>query len=270
MKSCFGYVRVSTLKQGEGVSLEAQRDAIEQFAVRNNIKITKWFEEKVTAAKVGRPLFDQMVKALKAGNAAGVVFHKIDRSARNFGDWARVGDLSESGIDVHFAAESLDFNSRGGRLTADIQAVIAADYIRNLREEAIKGMKGRLKQGLYPFKAPLGYLDNGKGKVKTIDPERGELVREMFKLYASGEFSLHSLVPEMARRGLRSSKGKPLVKTSIEQMLKNRFYIGQMLTRSGQIYRGKHEPLISAELFMKVRDIREGRDNKKSTKHNHL
>jgi hypothetical protein len=41
---------------------------------------------------------------------------------------------------VHFANDSLDLNTRGGRLSADIQAVVAADYIRNLREEAKKGI----------------------------------------------------------------------------------------------------------------------------------
>ena len=54
MKKCFGYVRVSTLKQGEGVSLDAQRDAIDAYAQRNDILVTRWFEEKVTAAKSGR------------------------------------------------------------------------------------------------------------------------------------------------------------------------------------------------------------------------
>ncbi len=53
--------------------------------------------------------------------------------------------------EVHFANESLDLQSRGGRLSADIQAVVAADYIRNLREETRKGFYGRLKQGLCPM-----------------------------------------------------------------------------------------------------------------------
>jgi site-specific DNA recombinase len=70
------------------------------------------------------------------------------RSARNLKDWADLGELIDSDLEVHFANESLDLHSRGGRLSADIQAVVAADYIRNLREERIKGFYGRLKQGL--------------------------------------------------------------------------------------------------------------------------
>jgi site-specific DNA recombinase len=75
MKPCFGYIRVSTQKQGEGVSLEAQKDAITAFASRSNLTVTKWFEEKETAAKSGRPIFTEMLKLLARGKAQGVFRH---------------------------------------------------------------------------------------------------------------------------------------------------------------------------------------------------
>ena len=46
-----------------------------------------------TAGKRGRPIFGQIMKLLRAGKAAGVVIHKIDRSARNLRDWADIGEL---------------------------------------------------------------------------------------------------------------------------------------------------------------------------------
>lgn len=270
MKNCVGYVRVSTAKQGEGVSLEAQRDAILAFSKRNGIVIVKWFEEKETAAKRGRPVFGAMLRELRQRRADGVVLHKVDRGARNAFDWARIGQLSDAGIDVFFAAESLDFRSRGGRLTADIQAVIAADYIRNLREETIKGLYGRLKQGIYPLKAPVGYLDNGGGKLKTIDPVRGPLVRHAFELYASGHHSIRSLQKEMRRLGLRTGSGKPLSKGCVERMLSNPFYTGIMrIQRNGLTFPGMHEPLISATTFKAVQDVKAGKAVKKVTRHNH-
>ncbi|NUN97415.1 MAG: recombinase family protein, partial [Candidatus Omnitrophica bacterium] len=187
MKTYAGYIRVSTAKQGEkGVSLQEQRSAIEGYAVRNNLAVSEWFEERETAAKRGRPVFNQMLAMLRRRKVEGVVIHKIDRSARNLKDWADLGDLIDSGVEVHFAGDSLDLHTRGGRLSADIQAVVAADFIRNLREETRKGMYGRLKQGLYPLAAPLGYLDRGKGNPKEIDPARGRLVRYLFERYATG------------------------------------------------------------------------------------
>ena len=94
MKPCFGYIRVSTARQGDGASLEAQKDAITGFASQNNLTITEWFEEQETASKTGRPIFDSMLRDLGRGAAAGVVMHKIDRSSRNYSDWARLHDLA--------------------------------------------------------------------------------------------------------------------------------------------------------------------------------
>jgi site-specific DNA recombinase len=270
MKRCFGYVRVSTVKQGDGVSLAAQREAIEAFASRNNIEIVKWYEEKETAAKRGRPIFNAMMKELHHGKAHGLVIHKIDRSARNFADWAKIGDLQDAGIDIHFATESLDFRSRGGRLTADIQAVIAADYIRNLREETIKGIHGRLKQGLYPFGAPIGYLNNGGGKMKTPDPERAHFIRLAFELYASGRHSQRSLQAELAARGFRTKAGRPLSLTGLETVLANPFYCGLIKVKTtGEVYRGIHEPIISPALFERVQAAKAGRTVQKITRHDH-
>lgn len=264
----YAYIRVSTAKQGEGVSLEAQQDAIKSYAAQHGFQISRWFEEKETAAKIGRPKFTELVKELKSGKARGVIMHKIDRSARNLRDWAAVGELQDSGIEVHFAAENVDFTTNGGRLTADIHAVMAAHYIRNLREETLKGINGRLKQGLYPFKAPIGYLDTGGGKAKVICPKNGPKVRHLFECYASGEYSLWTLVDEAERIGLKSSRGGRLSKTAIEWMLKNPFYTGLIHVKSrAQTFKGIHEPLISPALFQKVTEVRHGKKAQKKSRH---
>jgi DNA invertase Pin-like site-specific DNA recombinase len=269
MKRYLGYVRVSTAKQGErGVSLQEQRDAIARFAQRSGLEIVEWFEERETAAKRGRPVFNRMLKLLQHGKAEGVVIHKIDRSARNLKDWADLGELIDHGIEVHFANESLDLHSRGGRLSADIQAVVAADYVRNLREETRKGFYGRIKQGLYPLPAPLGYLDRGKGKLKELDPTRAPLVRKAFALYASGRYNLKSLREEVARLGLRNRRGGKVTLTGLSVILNNPFYIGLIrLKRTGETFSGSHQPLIAKSLFDRVQKTLRGRTNARPDRH---
>lgn len=95
-------------------------------------------------------VFQDMLGRLSKGHAQGLIVHRIDRGTRNLRDWAEIGELIDRGIDVRFVHDNLDLGSRGGRLAAGIQAVIAADYIRNLRDEVRKGVHGRLKQGLQP------------------------------------------------------------------------------------------------------------------------
>src|SRR5882724_7228853 len=211
----YSYIRVSTVRQGQtGTSLAEQREAIQRYADRWRLPVIQEFEEKETAAKSGRPIFLQMLNALKHGQADGLIIHKIDRGARNLRDWAELGEFIDRGIDVHFANENLDLVSRGGRLSADIQAVVAADYIRNLREEVKKGFYGRLKQGFYPMPAPIGYSDKGAAKAKEPDPTTAPLVRKAFEFYSTERFSINRLVDEMYALGLRTRSGKRVTKNS--------------------------------------------------------
>ena len=272
MNKYFAYIRVSTARQGEhGVSLEQQRDAIANYAQRNHMEVAQWYEERETAARVGRPVFTQMVRQLKAGNARGVVIHKIDRSARNLRDWADLGEMIDRGIDVHFANEGLDLNSRGGRLSADIQAVVAADFIRNLKEETKKGFYGPLKQGILPMPAPLGYLNIGSGKPKEPDPKTAPLVRHLFEMYAAGAANFHDLLKEAERVRLRGRSGKPITKNGLTQLLNNRFYTGIIQIKvSGQSFTGIHEPIISTALFKRVQDVLHGRTNTRTNRHDFL
>ena len=118
----------------------------------------------------------------------------------------------------------------------------------------------------------LGYIDNGKGKHKTICALRGPLVRELFELYASGSHSMRSLTQKMYSRGLTTWAGRPVAKTSIEQMLKNPFYTGLIkINKTGKTYQGGHQPLIPIELFEAVTLQRQGgRRVQKQTRHNHM
>lgn len=272
MKRYFAYIRVSTVKQGEhGASLHEQRDAITSFATRHGFTITEWFEERETAAKVGRREFTRMLGLLKKRQAEGVLFHKIDRGARNLKDWSVIQDLTEREIDVQFAHESVDLTSNAGRLTGDFLAVIASHYIRNLRDEVKKGLRGRLKQGIFPFAAPIGYLDQGGGKLKIPDPERAPLVRLAFELYSTGRYTLKTVAAELRLRGLRSRRGSCFGVNHVDRMLRNSFYAGLItIKRHGETYPGNHEPLISMRLFQAVQRALDRKANAKVVRHDFL
>ena len=271
-KRYVGYIRVSTVKQGQtGSSLQEQRTAIEAYARRNNLSISEWYEETVTAAKRGRSAFTRMLKTLESGKAQGIVIHKIDRSARNLRDWADLADLIDRGADVHFAHDALDLRSRGGRLSADIQAVVAADFIRNLREETRKGFYGRLHQGLYPLAAPIGYLDKGRGNTKEIDPVKGPLIQQAFNLYATGEYTFSTLQEEMHRRGLRGKMGKRISLNGYTTILNNPFYFGLIALRTtGETFEGKHPALISKATYDAVQRVLRGEHPGRAQRHDFL
>jgi DNA invertase Pin-like site-specific DNA recombinase len=261
MGKYFAYARVSTPRQGEkGVSLPEQKEAIERYAKLHGLDITRWFEERESASQKGRPAFTEMLRLLRRGTVLGVIIHKIDRSARNLEDWADVGKLVDAGVEVHFATENLDLRTVAGRLSADIQAVVAAHYSRNLREEVKKGLYGRLKQGFLPWRAPLGYLDQGTAKAKIPDPARAPLIKEAFALYSTGRFSLPLLAEEMFRRGLRNHQGGKVSINGLATILRNPFYIGLIrIFKNGHTYDGIHESLVTTDMFRKVQDVLAGK-----------
>lgn len=273
MKRYYAYIRVSDKKQEGGASLTEQRREIERYATRSDLEIIRWFQDVETAAKTGRKNFVAMLRDLRKGKAEGVIFHKIDRSSRNRTEWAKLNDLFDDGVDVHFAHEGVDMSSRSGRVAADVQAALAIHYIANLRDETIKGMWGRLRQGLLPWTAPPGYRNEGGGKPKTIDPHHGPLVRTAFELFSTGRYSLRALAKEMERRGLRWHRGRhgsetKVTKNGIRAMLRNSFYIGVIQVKTtGETFEGVHESLISKSLFDKVQAVMDGRLNMKIRKH---
>ena len=108
--------------------------------------------------------------------------------------------------------------------------------------------------------APLGYLNNGGGKAKTIDPVAGPIIRQAFDLYATGRYSYRSLTDEVNRIGLRTRRGKQVAVNVLAGILSNPFYMGVIrLRRSGHAYKGIHEPLVSQSIFQKVQDIAAGK-----------
>ncbi|CAH1903574.1 hypothetical protein NTGHW29_130035 [Candidatus Nitrotoga sp. HW29] len=260
------YVRVSTTKQFiQGVSIAEQRRAITKYSAEHHFNIVEWYEEIQSAAKGRRPVFSEVIKILKQRHY-GLIMHKIDRGARNLRDWADIGDLIDAGIEVRFAHDNLDLDTRGGRLTADIQAVIAADYIRNLREEVRKGIQGRLQQGIYPFRAPRGYLNRGGGRVKIPDPIYAPLIVTAFHRYATGAYTLKKLTDELLIIGLSNPNGNKLTPSTLSRIFRCHFYVGEYRVR-GVTYQGLHQPLISRDLFNSVQRMLSLRKHSKHLKY---
>ncbi len=268
----FTYIRVSTLKQGEyGVSLSEQRETIQRYAQEYHLPVSMAFEDRETAATPGRPAFNRMMRDLHAGRAPGVIFYKVDRSSRNSSDWSKIEELADLGLEVHFAQERLRLSRKGDRLTAGIKAVVAADESRTIRERVTFGFYGRCKEGLLPRAAPLGYLNNGGGQVKTVDPVTGPMVRTLFELYATGRFSLRALGREAQRLGIRSRKGNLLRRTQLAAILHNPFYAGVIrVQKTRQSFSGIHEPLVSSSTFERVQRLLDGKAPRQALVHDFL
>lgn len=61
--------------------------------------------------------------------------------------------------------------------------------------------------------------------------------------------------------GLRNKKDAYIAKTTLFQLVQNPFYYGEMIIK-GETHQHKYEPLITKDIFMECKAVREGWDKK--------
>jgi len=254
------YARVSTKEQEEtGYSLDSQEKLLKDYAQNKGFDTKKTIRVSESASgKQIRKTFNEMLRYATKNKIPVILCEKIDRLTRNLKDAASISDwLSDDDKrEVHFVKESfvVNKNTRAHEnLVWDMKVAIARFYANNLSEEVRKGQREKLAQGWLPTTPPLGYKTIGeKGhKIHVIDKEVAPLVRKMFNLYATGNYSLNALLQKMYEEGLRNRKGRRICKSRLHEYLSEPFYYGKFRW-SGQIHKGQHEPLISKELFDEV------------------
>ena len=264
-KSYLAYVRVSSDKQTLGTSLAEQHSAIEKYAETHELSISHFYEEVESASSAGRTRFAEMVRDLQSGDYAGIIFHKVDRSARNPNDQAMLYNLMMNGCVLHFAGESISTNQPLGRNMIYMLWGMASGYTENLKAEINKGILGRLKQGRVPAAVPIGYKKGEECKA-FLDPAIAPLVKQLFADYASGNYSVQMLIKRAREIGLTSIHGGALSKNSIHSILRQPFYYGLIRHRKG-FFIGEHEPLITKEMFDKVQYFLEKKGFKRKYSH---
>lgn len=258
------YARVSSQDQADrDLSIPAQLKAIHEFAGRHSLTIVEEFIDIESAKEPGRKRFSEMTAQLhKDPRIAGAISHKVDRLLRNFKDYVLVDDLMKAGVDFQFVHGNYD-NSPVGMLGLGVQVLFAKHYLDNLSQEVKKGMNERmLQKRKWAFVAPIGYLNKDREIIR--DPERFPLIREGWHRYATGAYSLRSIVEWLYTQGLRTrgSKRYPggvkLVISPLYHMFSNPFYYG-LMRYNGQLIPGTHEPMVSKATFDRVQEIMHNR-----------
>lgn len=206
------YTRVSSLVQErEGFSIPAQKKLLKDYSITNSIQIVKEFSETETAKKAGRTEFKKMVDFLRNNPEIKIVLvEKTDRLYRNITDYSTLS-VEDSDIEIHFVKEGeiLTKDSRSHqKFIHGIKVLMAKNYCDNLSEEVKKGHAEKLENGVYPSKAPIGYLNKLEDRTIVIDPLISPLIKRMFAEAKTGNYSLARLSKKMHEMGLVSVRSK--------------------------------------------------------------
>ncbi|MGZ3743826.1 MAG: recombinase family protein [Pseudobdellovibrionaceae bacterium] len=265
------YVRVSSKEQErEGFSIPAQKKYLNEYAIENDIKVVRIFEESESAKIAGRTQFKQMLQFLKSNlDVKHILVEKTDRLYRNIKDYNELS-IEEWEIFIHLVKENeiLSKQSRSHqKFIHGIKVLMAKNYSDNLSEEVRKGQTEKASQGLWPSCAPIGYLNKLDDHTIIPDPKIAPLIKKCFELASTGQFSLAKLKRRMFENGLSSARSKKeLGKQAISRLLTNPIYHGDFVWK-GKTYKGKHQPIIERTLFDKTQEAMGFVIKPKLTKH---
>ncbi|MBU2539569.1 recombinase family protein [Patescibacteria group bacterium] len=203
MKNALIYCRVSTEEQvKEGYSLDAQEKFCAKFAENDDYRIVEVFrDEGKSATTLDRPALQDLLAKCQQDDSVDAVFvQETDRLARNTKDHLTIrAVLQKAGVKlVSVAQPMLDDSPEGNMIDTILASVNQFQSDLNSRKTK-KGLQERFDQGWWPGWVPLGYLNVGVGgnadgrKAKKIikkDPKRFDLIRKMFDMVLSGNYSV--------------------------------------------------------------------------------
>ena len=265
------YARKSTEEDDRQVlSIEAQLVELKEFAAKEKLEIVASLCEAKTAKEPGRMKFAEMLAILESGKADGIISWHPDRLARNSVDGGKIIHFVDRGLIKSLKFPTFWFEpTPQGLFMLNIAFGQSKYFVDNLRENVKRGLRQKIRNGVWPGWAPVGYINNPKTRAIDIDLEKSPKVVKMFELYATGNYTLNSLANWCKEKGLRGNLNKPLVIANIQKNLQNVFYLGLMKWK-GEIFEGQHEPLISKKLFDKCQEVMAKRGKVQEVRKHHF
>ncbi|MFA5010195.1 MAG: recombinase family protein [Patescibacteria group bacterium] len=250
------YYRKSTESDERQVqSIPDQREWALKAASSLQMRLEEQYEESMSARKPGRPQFDAVLASISQGKANALLAYDASRIARNAMDGARIIELLDSGqLHQIVTATSTFKNTSTDKFMLAFFFAESKRYTDNLSELVHRGLASKLAKGIYPGKAKLGYLNHPKTHEIIPDPVRFPLIKRMFELYATGQYSMLALAKVMYGHGLKGYYETLIPKASMSGILVDPFYYGAILWK-GELYRGCHEPVVSKALWDKVQRV---------------
>ena len=258
IKYCL-YARKSTEQEDkQALSIESQVKEMISLAEREGLKIVEIKRESHSSKEVGqRPVYNELINEIRQGKFNGILTWAPDRLSRNAGDLGSVVDLMDQKLLHEIRTYGQKFTNNPNEkfllMILGSQAKLEND---NKMVNVKRGLRARCEMGLWPGPAVVGYLNEKRMDKKcevVIDPERAPIVKQIFEKVVyekwSGRKIFHWLKFDLNFKTRSGNKGLTL--SNIYLILQNPIYYGvfEYPRKSGNFYTGKHEPIISKELF---------------------
>jgi site-specific DNA recombinase len=264
IKKAVIYCRVSSQKQlREGDGLESQRVRCEEFARYRGMEVIEIFRDDASGSLVNRPAMKAMVAFLKARKEPhAVIIDDISRLARGLQAHLTLRDKIRKAGGI-LQSPSIDFvdDDSDSSLMEHVLASVSEHARNKIRETTKNRMRGRMLNGYWSFRSPLGYRFKrvpDHGNLMVREEPVASLITEMFEGYASGRFEGPAEIMRyvLAHPAWPIERHKTTTVDSIIEILNRIHYAGYIHAPEWGVHmrEAKHEPLISITTFNKVQE----------------
>jgi site-specific DNA recombinase len=194
-----------------------------------------------------RPELERFLADAKAGKWDVAVFPSIDRAGRSVRDVIEIDAmLRKAGVDVVFVRENLDTSTPIGEFFRNIMASMAQLEGQIIAERLSKGRRCKAAKGGYIGGwLPYGYRHENGGV--AVVPRQADAVRRIFESRATG-MPYEKIAWRLSMDKVPTQRGGTWQVSTLRRIVSNRFYTGRREI-DGETVTGKHEPIISCELF---------------------
>ncbi len=255
-------------KDKQILSISAQIAELKEYAKREHLEISEFVEEEKTAKVPGRNKFAQVLNKIENGHADGIIAWHPDRLARNSIDGGKIIYLLDTGklLDLKFPTSWFE-NTPQGKFMLNIAFGQSKYYVDNLSENVKRGLRQKIRNGVWPSRATYGYVNNPKTRGVDVDIEKSITIKKAFQLFGMGDRSFTQIAEYLYKFNVRNKNNKPLHINQIRKMLSDKFYVG-IMSYNGEYHAGAHECFISKELFQAVQKQLMLRNRRKIRRYN--
>jgi DNA invertase Pin-like site-specific DNA recombinase len=276
------FTRVSTRDQEDKHSLNAQLKRLQEYCHRQKFDIIQEYKVSESSTIGDRKQFKEMIqfvqdKSKKLKSPVALIVDSVDRLQRGFKECSLIDDLRKAKtIEIHFYKEAFYLNDQSSSsdiMRWDFGIIGAKMYVQAISDNVKRGNLYAWAKGLWTGKPPIGYKKISENGITNFvhDDLRAYYIKQIFELYSTELHSLMSLERKCKEWNLTSNKsikGEPITKNTIDRILKDPFYYGEMyIEKYDRYYKHNYKPIIERWLFEKCKSITMKR-NEQSNKQN--
>ena len=223
------YARVSSESDEQLNSLGNQIQYYEDFIRRNAAWtfVPGYIDEGLSGISTKRrENFNRMIDDAAEGTFDLIITKEISRFARNTLDSIQfTRQLLGCGVGVFFQNDNINTFDEDSELRLSIMSSIAQDELRKLSSRVKFGHQQAIKNNVVLGNSRIfGYRKENRRLV--IDEEQAPMVRELFELYATDQYSMKQIEALFWEKGYRNLNGKKIAHTTMSNMISNPKYKG--------------------------------------------